>query len=78
MRPFLYFNRKEFYFMSDKIIHSTDIFLQDVVCSVVLKNPQKNHFELYDLVSEMVDIPDISVMKKIFMLIKQNKMALTD
>ena len=63
--------------MGDKIIHSTDIFLQDMVCDVVSKNPKGDNFELYNLIAEKVDIPDFSVMKKIFMLIKKNKIALS-
>ncbi len=63
--------------MGDKIIHSTDIFLQDMVCDVVAQNPKGDNFELYNLIAEKVDIPDFSVMKKIFMLIKKNKIALS-
>lgn len=64
--------------MNDSIIQSTDIFLQDVVCSVVFNNPQMPDFELYNKIVEKVDVPDIETTGKILSLIKINKMAATN
>ena len=61
--------------MHDNVINERDIFLQDVVCTMVLKHEQENDFELYNLISEKVDIPDLETARKIFNLIKLNRLA---
>jgi hypothetical protein len=63
--------------MNDNIIHSTEIFLQDVVCSVVFEHQQMNDFELYNIISGMVDIPNIETTTKIFNLIQMNRLAIS-
>ena len=62
--------------MNDNIIHYTEIFLQDVVCSVVFEHQQMNDFDLYNIIAGMVDIPNMETTTKIFNLIQINKLAL--
>lgn len=62
--------------MKDKLLEITDIYMQDIICEIVFANPQKDNFDIYNLVSEKVDIPDIKTVEDIFKLIKLNKLAL--
>lgn len=61
--------------MHDELISSNEIYLQDVVCSVVESHLEDNDVALYNIISTMVDIPDLETTKKILELIKINKAA---
>lgn len=61
--------------MKEEMIKSNEIYLQDVVCSVVEKNPTADDFILYNTVSTMVDIPTLDTAKRLLKLIKLNKSA---
>ena len=62
--------------MKDNLIKSDEIYLQDIVCLNVMKNPNMNNFDLYNQIVEMLDVYDIKTIETIFKLIKMNKQAL--
>lgn len=62
--------------MTNKLIDSNEIYLQDVVCTVVAKHKADDDFAIYNMVSSMVEISDIEMAEKILRLIKINKLAL--
>ena len=59
--------------MHDELINSNEIYLQDVVCSVVAANPRLDDFVLFNKISPMVEIQTLEVTRKILSLIKINK-----
>lgn len=61
--------------MESEILRENDIYLQDVVCSVVAENLDKSDFEIYNMVSSRVDIFDLKTVIKVLDLIKINKLA---
>ena len=61
--------------LSDELITSNEIHLQDVVCSIVEQNPLADDFVLYNIVAKMIDIPSLDATNKILSLIKLNKSA---
>ena len=50
--------------MKDNLIKSDEIYLQDIVCLNVMKNPNMNNFDLYNQIVEMVDVYDIKNIPK--------------
>ena len=62
--------------MNDCIISSNEIFLQSIVCDEVLKNPQRDNIEIYNIVATKTDISCIEQVERILNLIKMNKLAL--
>ena len=63
--------------MHDELISSSEIYMQDIVCSVVSSNPSADDFILYNTISTMIEIPTMEITSKILALIKINKLALT-
>ena len=62
--------------MHDELIHSNEIYMQDVVYTAVASNPNAEDFVLYNIISTMLDIPSLETTDKILSLIKLNKTAL--
>ena len=62
--------------VDDELISSGEIYLQDIVCSVVGSNLGADDFIIYNIVSTMVEIPSLEITRKILELIKLNKSAL--
>ena len=62
--------------MNECIISSNAIILQSIVCDEVLKNPQRDNIEIYNIVATKTDISCIEQVERILNLIKMNKMAL--
>lgn len=62
--------------MKDELIRFDEIYLQDIVCSVVLNNPNMNNFDLYNQIVEKIDVCDLKTIETVFRLIKMNKQAL--
>lgn len=60
----------------EELINESEIYLQDVVCSVVAQNIDEEDYVLYNMISTMVDITSLSTADKILSLIQINKMAL--
>lgn len=63
--------------MFDEIISRDDIYLQDIICSVVAENPTADETILYNKICMMVEIPSIETVGKILELIKLNRVALS-
>ena len=63
--------------MNDCIISPNEIFLQSIVCDEVVKNPNSDNIEIYNIVATKADISCIEQVERILTLIKMNKMALT-
>ena len=61
--------------MSDEIINVNEIYLQDVVCTVVARNPNADDFAVYNMVSQMADVDSLETLERILKLIKLNKTA---
>lgn len=61
--------------MDDELISSEEIYLQDIVCSVVESNLRADDFVIYNIISAMVEIPSLETTSKILELIKLNKTA---
>ena len=61
--------------MENEILRENDIYLQDVVCSIVAENLDKSDFDIYNMVSSQVDIFDLETTVKVLDLIKINKLA---
>lgn len=64
--------------MQDEIISADQIFMQDMVCDEVTKNPKLDDFEIYNNLWKKIDIPDLETVMKILELIRINKMMLMD
>lgn len=62
--------------MSD-ILKPEEIYLQDVVYSVVSSHKDMDDLQLYNLVIQMVDTNSFENVKKILELIRLNKILLT-
>lgn len=62
--------------MNDCIIGPNEIFLQSIVCDEVIKNPNRDNIEIYNIVATKTDISCIEHVERILTLIKMNKMAL--
>lgn len=62
--------------MSD-ILKPEEIYLQDVVYSVVAAHKDMDDLQLYNLVIQMVDTNSFENVKKILELIRLNKILLT-
>jgi hypothetical protein len=62
--------------MKDELIGINEIYLQDVVCSVVSQNPLADDFVLYNIIASIVDIPSFETTDRVLALIKLNKTAL--
>ena len=60
----------------DEILKPEEIFLQDVVFSVVSAHPDMDDVALYNLIIQMTDIDSISNVEKILDLIRINKKIL--
>ena len=61
--------------MDDELIASSEIHLQDIICSVVEKNSRADDFALYNIVATMVDISSLEMAERVLSLIKINKTA---
>jgi hypothetical protein len=64
--------------MNDELIGSNEIYIQEIVCSTVARNPKADDFALYNIISTMVDISTLETTDRILNLIKMNKSALDD
>ena len=62
--------------LNDEIISSSDLYLQDIVCSIVFSNPKEDDFVIYNKVVDMVDVNEMNDLIKILNLIKLNKTAI--
>ena len=60
----------------DEILKPEEIFLQDVVFSVVSAHPDMDDVALYNLIIQMKDIDSFSNVEKILDLIRINKKIL--
>lgn len=61
--------------MHDELINSNEIYIQDMVCTVVASNPRADDFALYNTISTMVNIESLETTERILTLIKMNKTA---
>ena len=61
----------------DEILKPEEIFLQDVVFSVVSAHPDMDDVALYNLIIQMTDIDSFSNVEKILDLIRINKKILS-
>lgn len=62
--------------MQNTLINENEIYLQDIICEIVSRDPSEDDFAIYNKVSELTDIPDLSVSERILFLIQLNKAAL--
>lgn len=76
MRP-LYFSSilKGDDIVNDELINSNEIYIQDMVCTVVASNPRADDFALYNQISTMINIESLETVSRILSLIKINKIA---
>ena len=61
-----------------EIISENQIYMQDVICSAVLENPNANDFAIYNQVVKYVDVSDMKTVAKILDLIRINKLMLSN
>jgi len=61
--------------MQDELLRADEIYIQDIVCSVVAANPQMDDFGLYNVISTMVEVSSLHTVNRILALIRINKNA---
>jgi hypothetical protein len=61
--------------MQDELINANDIYIQDIVCSVVSSRPSDDDFVLYNTIATIIEIPTLETTEKILRLIRMNKIA---
>jgi hypothetical protein len=61
--------------MKNELIQANDIYMQDIVCSIVSQRPADDDFALYNTIATIIDIPTLETTEKVLRLIRMNKLA---